>query len=373
VVVFGTYGFDEASAWSGRQTAHAAQAFAIVEPTDRKNPGGARTAAMKPALLDGLPRTQKGWVEGDLEIGGQLPSGVWLERTMRTPAATNKGALFETAHDGFTWAGSSWRASSGRDGFLRGGHATLATAALLCPDTEGAALSLLASERAADGTTFVAGRCEDELHRPVGPIRLGRYDVRARAWQRIAAPASALFEGNDAIVNAGILAVSANEAWIWAYRPFSERERDGAYLVHLDRGDATLVEVPFARAIVSLARVADGSLYAITGFAELRRMNATGSWDDAAVALPQLGFVEPTPAPGDVRLLDVQAVQGTLWVHGAIPTVREDGSPGREHLLYTTAPWAAPLHCDRERAPEIALTPGTFRVRLAVMQEQAAR
>ncbi|CAN5824968.1 hypothetical protein BH11MYX4_BH11MYX4_08050 [soil metagenome] len=381
LVVVGTYGLDEAGAWTGRQTAHAAQALALVEPIDRKRPASPRTATMNPSLLDGLPRTSTGWAEGDLDVGGQFPSGVWLERTLRTPAAPNKGALFETSHDGFTWAGSAWRRSSGRDGLLRGAHTTLPTASTLCPGDEASvALSLLASERTADGTTFVAGRCEDELHRPEGPLLLGRYDVRTHVWQRIPAPASVLFEGREAIVNAGIIAVSPDEAWIWAYRPFTESERERAYLVHFD-GTPTLVDVPFARSIVSLARSLDGSLLAVAGFSELRRMDPGGHWDPAPITMPPLGFVEPAPPPGAVRLLEVQAVGKDVWVHGAIPIVRDDGSASREHLLYTTAPWATPLHCDRDRPPQTALTAGTVKVKLGVTpkraplseQEQAAR
>ncbi len=369
VVVLGTYGLDEGAAWSGRQTANAAQALALVEPTDRTRTTSPRTAAVKPNLLDGLPRTATGWAEGDLDVGGQFPSGVWLERTLRTPAPPNKGALFETTHDGFTWAGSAWRPSTGRDGLLRGAHTTLPTASILCPGDEASvALSLLATERTPDGTTFVAGRCEDELHRPVGPLLLGRYDIRTHVWQRIQAPPSVLFEGPDAIVNAGIVAVSPNEAWIYAYRPFLETERERPYLVHWD-GRATLAEVPFSRSIVSLAKGTDGSLFAIAGFSELRRMDARGRWDSEPIALPPLGFVEPEPTT--VRLLEVQVTGRDVWVHGAVPIVRADGSPGREHVLYTTAPWSQTLHCDRDRAPQAALTPGTVKAKLGVAAKRA--
>ena len=232
-------------------------------------------------------------------------------------------------------------------------------------DEASVALSLLASERTADGTTFVAGRCEDELHRPVGPLLLGRYDVRTHVWQRLAAPASVLFEGPEAIVNAGIIAVSPDEAWIWAYRPFTESERERPYLVHFE-GTVAAVDVPFARSIVSVARSTDGSLLAVAGFSELRRMDPGGRWDAAPLSMPPLGFVEPAPAPGAVRLLEVQTVGADVWVHGAIPIVRDGGSAGREHILYTTAPWASPLHCDRDRPPQGALTAGTVKVRLGV-------
>jgi hypothetical protein len=369
VVVVGTYGLDEGPAWSGRQTAHATQALAVVDPNRH-------TASLEPALLNGLPRTSTGWAEGDLEVGGQLPSGAWLERTLRTPAPPNKGQLFDTAYDGFTWAGSSWRPAFGRDSLMRGVRMTPATASILCPtDDTSSALSLLASQRTPDGTTFVAARCEDDLHRPAGPLLLGRYDVRVHAWQRIAAPPSVLFEGPEAIVNAGIVAVSQSEAWLWAYRPFTESEHERAYLVHLTGDRAELVDVPFSRTIVSLARGADGSLFAIAGFSELHHAGPSGKWEP--MALPRLDFVEP--APPSVRLLEVQAVGSDVWVHGAVPTVRDDGSPGREHVLFTTAPWEAPLHCDRDRPVQTALTRGTVKVKLGVtpkrtpLPEEASR
>jgi hypothetical protein len=377
VLVVGTYGLDEAGAWTGRQTAHAAQALALVHSMNPADASGARTAEIKPALLEGLPRTPKGWVEGDLEVGGSFPSGVWLERTVRSPAATNKGALFEVSRDGFTWQGSSWRSSAGRDASLRGPHTTLPTASILCGgDEETAALSLLAAERTPDGTTFVAGRCEDGLHRPVGPLLLGRYDVSVHSWQRIEAPPSTIFEGPDAIVNAGIVPVSPNEAWIYAYRPFTEIEKERAYLVHLDVSSsrdarASLVNVPFQRSIVSLARNAtDGSLWAVAGFAELHHTTQQDRWDSAPTPLPPLKFVDPVPS--SVRLLDVQITGKDVWVHGAVPIVRDDGSAGREHVLYTTAPWSASLHCDRDLAPADALLPTTKRVKLGVLPKHAA-
>jgi hypothetical protein len=110
-------------------------------------------------------------------------------------------------------------------------------------------------------------------------------------------------------------------------------------------------------------------------------MDASGRWDPAPISMPPLEFVEPAPAPGAVRLLEVQTAGKDVWVHGAIPIVRDDGSAGREHVLYTTASWATPLHCDRDRPPQAALSAGTVKVKLGVTpkrvplteQEQAAR
>jgi hypothetical protein len=377
VLVVGTYGLDEAGAWTGRQTARAAQAIAIVHGPAPKEPlAGAQTAEIKPTLLEGLPRTDKGWIEGDVEVGGAFPNGVWLERTLRTPAKLNQGALFETTHDGFTWNGNTWRSSAGRDAVTRGPHTTLPTAQLFCSEAAGGdenvALSLLAAERAPDGTTFVAGRCEDELHRPTGPMLLGRYDVRSHRWQKMTAPNSVLFEGPDAIVNAGIIAVSADEAWIYAYRPFSEKEAQKPYLIHIDIGASSplTIDIPFDKSITSLARTPTGSLWAIAGFSELRHWDVeTRRWDAAPIAMPPLKFVEPIPS--NVRLLDVQATKRDVWVHGAVPIVKEDGSPGREHVLYTTAQWAQPLHCDREREPQQALTStATKKVKLGVLPKR---
>src|SRR5262245_34394280 len=50
VVVLGTYGLDEGAAWSGRQTAHAQQALALVQLSDPANAKSPRTLAIKPNL-----------------------------------------------------------------------------------------------------------------------------------------------------------------------------------------------------------------------------------------------------------------------------------------------------------------------------------
>jgi hypothetical protein len=72
-----------------------------------------------------------------------------------------------------------------------------------------------------------------------------------------------------------------------------------------------------------------------------------------------------------VRLLEVQSAGTDVWVHGAVPIVDDAGNPGREHVLYTTAPWAGPLHCDRDRPPEAALRPGTVKARLGATPKRA--
>jgi hypothetical protein len=357
VIVLGTYGLDEASAWSGKQTAHAAQALALARPKER-------TATMEPSLLAGLPLTPSGWIEGDVQVGGGGRGAFWLERVVRTPAALNKGALFEVERDGFTWSGRTWRASAGRDSLTRGPHTALPVAAMFCGEEH--AFSLLASERAVDGTTFVAGRCEDELHRPSGGLHLARYDVRAHAWQRIPTPSAPLFEGPDAIVNAGIVVVSADEAWVHAYRPFHESEHEPGYLLHVAGISAT--PIPFDRSIVSIARAADGTLWAVAGFSELHERRPDGTWQ--AASLPPLTFVDPVPA--SARLLEVQTTAKEVWVHGAVPIVRADGSAGREHVLFTTAAWSQPLHCDREKDPRAALALSTSKVRLAVVHKSEA-
>ena len=187
-------------------------------------------------------------------------------------------------------------------------------------------------------------------------------------WQRITAPASPLFEGPDAIVNAGIVVASPDEAWINAYRPFHETEREQPYLLRVVGTSATLVPAPFERSIVSLARAGDGALWAVAGFSELRRRSPEGTWDSASATLPPLRFVDPVPT--SVRLLEVQTAGRDVWVHGAVPTVREDGTAGREHVLYTTAAWSAPLHCDRAQEPHAALAPTTsVKPKLAVLHK----
>jgi hypothetical protein len=357
MLVLGTYGLDEASAWSGAQTAHAAQALAFVRE---------RTATIEPGLLTGLPLSSHGWIDGDVRVGGSGVSALWLERVVRTPASIDKGALFEVARDEYSWTGHEWRSSLGRDSLSRGPHTTLPVAAMFC-DERG--FSLLASERAPDGTTFVAGRCEDDLHRPSGGLGLARYDIRTRQWRRVTTPGADLFNGPDAIVNAGIVIVSPDEAFVHAYRPFhdSREAHERGYVLHVQ--GAVVTPIAFEGEAVSLSRGSDGTLWAIAGFSELRRMSADGRW--MTVSLPPLAFVEPVPT--QIRLLEVHTTAHDVWVHGAVPTVRADGRAGREHVLFTSAPWTETLHCDREKAPLAALGPSREKARLAVVHEHEKR
>lgn len=329
LLVYGTYGFeDEAVAgWgAGRPSGRARQAIATVR--DGK-------AVPSLHLLAGLPRTDGGYASGDLVVGGTLPDDAWLGRTERRAAAPKEGALFAMTHSSYAWADGAWREAEGTG--PRVVHATPPSLEELCARaTSAVSLSLLAAEHAPDGTTWIATRCEDEHHRAIGPMRIAKLRPGG-AWTVAPIPESDLFAG---LVNAGILPLSGDEAYVWAYRPFGEGEPAPAYLVHHRAGDAVAVDAPTAGPIVSVARTDDASLWMVSGFDSLHHRRVDGTWANVTV-----------PAP---RLLEVRATGNDVWIHGAYPIDR-DGVGARRHVLYTTAPWDQPLYCDRDRPAAEAL------------------
>jgi hypothetical protein len=61
--------------------------------------------------------------------------------------------------------------------------------------------------------------------------------------------------------------------------------------------------------------------------------------------------------PVRLRVLDVQAAGGGVWVHAAYPVELsgDDRRIGRSHVLYTTQKAVAPRFCDRRRPAAEAL------------------
>lgn len=152
VVVFGTQGLEDLSG-------AARQSLAVVER------GSVHHA---PSLLAGLERDARGYVQGDLDLGGER--GAWLEHTARWPARASGGALFEARRIDYAWHDAAWVVATEREGL-----APVPTLSTFCVDPRARALSIHAAARAADGSTWLAGRCEDELHRALGGLSVAVY------------------------------------------------------------------------------------------------------------------------------------------------------------------------------------------------------
>jgi hypothetical protein len=113
--------------------------------------------------------------------------------------------------------------------------------------------------------------------------------------------------------------------------------------VRHDGSAFTPVAVPFDAPVVALAAAGDGTLWAASGWRTLWRL-AEGRWAEVPLPAPLL-----VDAPARLRVLDVQAAAGAVWVHAAYPIELEGGDrrAGRGHVLYSTLPAGPPLFCDR--------------------------
>jgi hypothetical protein len=342
-LVYGTYGLDAVPyALGGAKPADVTAAQALVSVDDS-------TLRHDAALMAGLPTMDNGYVAGDLELGGVWPDAAWLTRI-----DTRRGSgrvLYERQREYYGWRKGQWQHDRrARDAAIRGAMAPPLPEGALCDELgTGLRFATYAAERAASGDALVAGRCEDDLHRATGGVRLARYLAGDNRWGILDAPPSEVL---DSIVNLGLVTVGRQSAFLYAYPPYaSDDER--VYLHQLQGARWQPVAVPFRGPIVSLAATADGALWAVAGWSELWRRDK-GQWRQ--VGLPAPRFVAPRPK--QLKLLGLDVVAGSLWLHAAYPVALEAGErrASRGHMLLTTRPVPRPVYCDRRRPPGKALS-----------------
>jgi len=343
-VVYGSYGLDEvAFGLDARRPPEVMAAQSFVELVGNE-------LTRQPALLAGLPTGPKGYLVGDVEIGGHWPEAAWLAR-IDTRRGRSARVLYERRRRYYAWTPSGWRRQDdARDVATFGQVAPKLPEAELCQHLgEGLRFSSYAAERTPAGDALVAGRCEDRLHRAKGGVRIASFAAGKTSWRIFQAPASPLF---DKIVNLGIVFVGKTDAYLYAYPPYEIGESP-AYLVRFDGAVWSPVAVPFAGPIVSLAADAKGTLWAVARWRELWQKVKSGAW--RRLAMPQPVFVDPPVHR--MRLLELQVAAGALWLHAAYPVALSDAerSAARGHVLFTSRQVAAPTYCDRRRPVDEAL------------------
>ncbi len=342
-LVYGSYGLDEvAFGLDARRPPEVFAAQSFVELVGDELAG-------EPALLAGLPSGPKGYLAGDVEIGGHWPEAAWLAR-IDTRRGRSARVLYERQRRYYAWTKSGWRRQDdARDVATFGQVAPRLPEAELCQQLgEGLRFSSYAAERTPAGDALVAGRCEDRLHRAKGGVHMASFATGQASWQIARAPASALF---DKIVNLGIVFADKTNAYLYAYAPY-ELGKAPAYLVRFDGKAWSPVAVPFAGPIVSLAADGKGSLWAVARWRELW-LHKAGKWQ--RLAMPKPVFVDPPPER--LRLLELQVVAGALWVHAAYPVAlpAAERSAARGHVLFTSRQVSAPSYCDRRQTADKAL------------------
>lgn len=344
-LVYGTYGLDavpfgDENALGAKVTA--AQSFAEALPTGPKR---------RAELLAGLPMTKDGWIRGDVEIGGRFPSPMWIARVETSRGAGSQGVLYERNRLFYAYQGKTWQLEpNAKDAATPGMRAPDLPEAEICERFgEGISFATYAAARLPSGDSLVAGRCEDARHRAQGGVHLASFVAGETSWKIADAPPADLFQS---IVNLGLAFVERGSAYLHAYPPYDDGEVP-AYVVKLDGRSWSEVELPFAGPVVSMATTESGELWVIRGWSELWRYRK-GQW--TRVGLPDPVFVEPLPER--LRLLEVQVLDGAVWVHAAYPVWLEGAkrTAARGHVLFTSREVDQTTYCDRRRKARKALS-----------------
>jgi len=303
-------------------------------------------AFRRPSLVRGLPTDARGYVRGELRLGGSADDP-WLVRTEVRYSLVKRGPLFEREPSGYRFD-AGWRSTSE--------PVTMPVAARRLPelseqDTCGEGLHFVPLTWAATprGGLVVAGRCDDEraANYPVTTLMVAYGAPHGVRWNIEHVPFSERLNG---IVNLSVSAPRDDEILLSAYEPFKEPEERIAFLARFDGTTWSDVELKLQDGIMSVAADGQGTVWLAAGRA-LYRMDGAKL---ARVPLPSPHFVE---RGGPVQVRSVRYLDGELWVEGAY-LVRRSGERGTQwaSVLYSTRRPDVPLHCDAREPAESALS-----------------
>lgn len=302
-------------------------------------------AFRRSSLLAGLPTDARGWVQGELALGGSAEEP-WLVRTTVRYSLVKRGPLFERTPSGYVFD-SGWRPTEE--------PVTVPKAARglpglpereLCGEELG--FVPLTWTATPGGGLVVAGRCDDDAapNYTVTTLVAAVGAPGATRWRATLLPGGETLSG---IVNLSLAAVSEKEIYATAYEPFEEPSERVAYLARFDGKDWTRVEPKIADGLMSVASDGAGTLW-LAGGRALYRWSRDGA---EKVPLPALRFAARA---GPVHVHTVRWLDGELWVEGSYQ-VRLPGQRG-SHWASVLASSRRPhvvLFCNAHENVETAL------------------
>lgn len=343
-LVFGDTGYD-LHAWMPGDRLAAAQS--IVELR-------ADGAFVSAAMLEGLPRDGRGYVPGDLVLGGSFQRTPWLLRIASEYAPSGTGALFARTSEGYLLRNAGGEGAPREGGWERatGTPVERPAQATGLPELPretmcGAGLVFvpIASAETPAGGLLVGGRCDDDrpanLKKPTLLVAHGR--PGASAWDVRPVPGTELLDG---IVNVALFARSENEAVLVAYEPFKPPKERKSFAARFDGKAWREWSVAVDEGLMSVTGTPDGALW-IAASRGVFRVEASGA--ATKVALPALRFA--SGEANEVHLHTVRAFGAEVWIEGSYRTYvpRPDGK-GREPMwasaLYSNTQIPRPLYCD---------------------------
>lgn len=342
-LVYGETGYDLHD-WAVGERLAAAQSFVELRGGD---------AFRVPGLHEGLPVNAAGYVAADLYLGESEGEGPWLFAVETRYAARGAGRLFDRSGRVYARRAGAWAATTHQS------PVTLPAAARSLPalpldsacDKPGLRLLPLASTRLASGEVLVAGRCQDASHVSLREtsVLVAHGIPGASSWRIETAPDATALDG---IVNLGLHARTANDAYLVAWEPFKPPESRRPYLARWAGARWELEETALPEGLMSVAVAPDGSVYVAAGRALYKQRGRRAPF--TTVPLPPLRFASEGH-PQTLRVHTVRVVAGEIWAEGtyrvALPGTK-DPVEARASVLYRLAHRSAvPLFCDaRERA-----------------------
>lgn len=309
-------------------------------------------AYRSPQLLAGLPTDGRGYVPGDVVLGGAFDRAAWLLRITSRYNPTGRGALFERDAEGYVMQGHRWaRAKGGQPVELpeAAGKLPPLPRETMC-ERPGITFVPLASTSSPAGGVLVAGRCADRGPRNLAdPTVLVAHGLpNATTWTVKAVPGAAWLDG---IINLDLYARTDSDVVLVAYEPFQRPMERQRFMARYD--GATWKELPLSirDGLMSVTGTPDGALWFAGGRA-LYRVDALGRV--APVALPPLRFARGGAEGRHIHT--VRSFGAEVWVEASYRVLLPEGSkeaPAWASALFANVrPPAHLIYCDaRERAP----------------------
>ncbi len=299
----------------------------------------------RPSLLEGLPRDARGYVPGELRLGGSAEEP-WLVRTTVRYSLVKRGPLFERDPTGYRFD-RGWKPTDE--------PVTVPAAARELPELPvgemcGPELGFvpLAWTATPAGGLVVAGRCDDDkpANYTVTTLLVAHGAPHAKSWRVTLLPSGEVLGG---IVNLSVYAAGDDDVYVSAYEPFEEPERRKTYLARFDGNEWHEIGAGLRGGIMSVTGDGRGTLWLAAGNALYRRTDR----EVEAVRLPALRFA-PQNTPLHVHA--VRYLDGELWVEASylVHFPGERGSHWASALLGSRRP-DVPIYCDVREDAENAL------------------
>ena len=346
-ILYGTTGY-ELRDWNEGEQLAAAQSFAELR----------RGRAFRNlTLLQGLPLDDRGYVDGDLRMGGTFDGNAWLATTDTRYSPRGAGRLFVRDHQLFVWSEDRWsQRRTKSDALTVPSHHEFPRLdpSRFCSDIDEAlTFEPLTSSQTAEGFVAVAGRCQNAapIHHRDPAIIVAHTSRTQRSWTHTRLPRTDYLDAN---LNVTLFAMGPGEVYASLYEPFKPLDQRLAYLARYDGSTWHREKVPIRTGITSIAGTSDGTLWAAAGRDLWRRER--GTW--STVELPALLSAVPE-RPETLRITRVAVTPGDhLWVEAAYRVklkLDEQDADVRASVLFSTWPMTTPLYCDSSLPVEEAL------------------